>query len=48
VPRASFFQLQKQRSGAIPRMLLIGHEDVLVFIKPRRARPKRTAGTESG
>jgi modification methylase len=38
VPRASFFQLQKQRSGAIPRMLLIAHEDVLVF---RREGPAR-------
>jgi tRNA G10 N-methylase Trm11 len=35
VPRASFFQLQKQRSGATPRMLLIAHEDVLVFTKQR-------------
>lgn len=48
VPRASFFQLQKQRSGAIPRMLLIGHEDVLVFTKPQRAQPQRSAGTEPG
>jgi modification methylase len=31
VPRASFFQLRHQRSGAIPTMLLIAHEDVLVF-----------------
>jgi tRNA G10 N-methylase Trm11 len=31
VPRASFFQIRKQRSGAIPRMLVIAHEDVLVF-----------------
>jgi tRNA G10 N-methylase Trm11 len=35
VPRPSFFQMQQQRSGAIPRMLLIAHEDVLVFRKPR-------------
>jgi modification methylase len=35
VPRASFFQLQKQRSGTTPRMLLIAHEDVLVFTKQR-------------
>ncbi|MBA3736780.1 MAG: site-specific DNA-methyltransferase [Actinobacteria bacterium] len=34
VPRPSFFQMQQQRSGAIPRMLLIAHEDVLVFRKP--------------
>jgi modification methylase len=33
VPRASFFQLRHQRAGAIPRMLLIAHEDVLVFRK---------------
>ena len=31
VPRPSFFQMQKQRSGAIARMLLIAHEDVLVL-----------------
>jgi tRNA G10 N-methylase Trm11 len=41
VPRASFFQLQKQRSGATPRMLLIAHEDVLVFSRPTRAQRKR-------
>jgi modification methylase len=35
VPRPSFFQMQQQRSGAIPRMLLIAHEDVLIFTKPR-------------
>jgi modification methylase len=34
VPRPSFFQMQQQRAGAIPRMLLIAHEDVLVFRKP--------------
>jgi modification methylase len=33
VSRTSFFQIQHQRSGAIPRMLLIAHEDVLVFTK---------------
>jgi tRNA G10 N-methylase Trm11 len=43
VPRASFFQLQKQRSGATPRMLLIAHEDVLVFRKPTRPQSKRAA-----
>jgi tRNA G10 N-methylase Trm11 len=42
VPRASFFQLQKQRCGNAPRMLLIAHEDVLVFRKPKRARAART------
>jgi hypothetical protein len=31
VPRPSFFQLQRQRAGTTPRMLLIAHEDVLVF-----------------
>jgi tRNA G10 N-methylase Trm11 len=43
VPRASFFQLQKQRSGATPRMLLIAHEDVLVFRKPPVPQSKRAA-----
>src|SRR5579884_3679371 len=33
VSRTSFFQIQHQRTGAIPRMLLIAHEDVLVFSK---------------
>jgi hypothetical protein len=46
VPRASFFQLQKQRSGATPRTLLIAHEDVLVFRKPTRHQRKR-AGTRT-
>lgn len=32
-PRASFFQMCHQRSGRVPRMLLIAHEDVLVFRK---------------
>lgn len=31
VPRVSFFQLQRQRAGTVPRMQLIAHEDVLVF-----------------
>lgn len=31
VSRHSFFQLARQRRGTIPRMLLIAHEDVLVF-----------------
>jgi len=35
VPRTSFFQLYHQRSGAIPNMLLIAHEDVLVFARDR-------------
>jgi tRNA G10 N-methylase Trm11 len=33
VPRTSFFQIQHQRRGSIPRMLLIAHEDVLVFTR---------------
>jgi len=37
VPRASFFQIRHQRSGAFPRMLIIAHEDVLVFRPTRRA-----------
>src|SRR5207245_10537864 len=36
VPRASFFQISHQRSGAFPRMLIIAHEDVLVFKPTRR------------
>jgi SAM-dependent methyltransferase len=31
VPRASFFQIRHQRSGAFPRMLIIAHEDVFIF-----------------
>ncbi|MDE3070489.1 MAG: site-specific DNA-methyltransferase [Acidobacteriota bacterium] len=31
VPRASFFQLYHQKAGTIERMLLIAHEDALVF-----------------
>jgi tRNA G10 N-methylase Trm11 len=34
VPRPSFFQLHRQRRGRTPRMLLIAHEDVLVFTRP--------------
>jgi tRNA G10 N-methylase Trm11 len=37
VSRPSFFQLRHQRGGTIPRMLLIAHEDVLVFT-PRQPR----------
>jgi SAM-dependent methyltransferase len=40
VPRASFFQIRHQRSGAFPRMLIIAHEDVLVF---RPATPAENA-----
>jgi len=44
VPRTSFFQLQHQRTGAIPRMLLIAHEDVLVFApEQQRSVQARTA-----
>jgi modification methylase len=43
VPRVSFFQLQRQRTGAVPRMQLIAHEDVLVFCKtPTRASSARS------
>ena len=31
VPRTSFFQLTHQRRSTFERMLLIAHEDVLVF-----------------
>jgi tRNA G10 N-methylase Trm11 len=34
--RASFFQLYHQRAGTIERMLLIGHEDVLIFGRATR------------
>ena len=34
--RASFFQLYHQRAGTIERMLLIGHEDVLIFGRAAR------------
>jgi hypothetical protein len=40
VPRASFFQIHHQRSGAFPRMLIIAHEDVLVFRPARSAKLK--------
>ena len=40
VSRTSFFQIQHQRKGAIPRMLLIAHEDVLVFTKHGRSAQK--------
>lgn len=44
VPRASFFQLYHQRAGTIPNMLLIAHEDVLVFRRKQQpARRKRNA-----
>jgi tRNA G10 N-methylase Trm11 len=39
--RASFFQLYHQRAGTIERMLLIGHEDVLVF--KRKTSPRSPA-----
>jgi DNA modification methylase len=41
VPRASFFQLRHQRSGAIPNMLLIAHEDALVLRVPEARTPRR-------
>ena len=44
VTRTSFFQLQHQRTGATPHMLLIAHEDVLVFAPERqRIAQARTA-----
>ncbi len=33
IPRASFFQVCRQRRGVVPHMLVIAHEDVLVFRK---------------
>jgi len=39
--RASFFQLYHQRAGTIERMLLISHEDVLVFRRTKQR--KRSA-----
>jgi modification methylase len=41
ISRASFFQIGKQRSGAIPRMLVIAHEDVLVLRKSGVGRERR-------
>jgi SAM-dependent methyltransferase len=41
VSRTSFFQIQHQRKGAIPRMLLIAHEDVLVFRRTPARAPRR-------
>ena len=38
VARPSFLQMRHQRSGAIPRMLLIAHEDLLVLTRPPRGR----------
>jgi SAM-dependent methyltransferase len=47
IPRTSFFQLQHQRTGAIPRMLLIAHEDVLVFA-PERQHPAEARTARAG
>jgi len=45
VPRASFFQLNHQRRSTFERMLLIAHEDVLVFTRePQHAAPPEEAG----
>ena len=33
VARPSFFQMRHQRSGAIPRMLLVAHEDLIVLAR---------------
>jgi DNA modification methylase len=45
LPRASFFQIQHQRSGVFPRMLIIAHEDVLVFQPARPTAAVRVAPT---
>lgn len=45
IPRASFFQIQKQRSGATPCMLVIAHEDVLVFCRPPASSPSQAKGS---
>ena len=42
IPRASFFQLTHQRSGRFPRMLVIAHEDVLVFAPRTQSRGAST------
>ena len=44
VPRASFFQIRHQRSGQFPRMLIIAHEDVLVFKPPASGMHARKQG----
>jgi len=41
---ASFFQLNHQRRGTVARMLLIAHEDVLVFTRE----PAPAAAVEEG
>jgi len=46
VSRTSFFQLHHQRRSAIPRMLLIAHEDVLVFAAAREPREPRRKAAE--
>ena len=38
IARPSFFQMRHQRSGVIPRMLLIAHEDLLVFTRQTQGR----------
>jgi SAM-dependent methyltransferase len=45
VPRASFFQLYHQRAGTIPNMLLIAHEDVLVFTRADAPQSRQHRGT---
>jgi len=42
VPRTSFFQLNHQRRSTFERMLLIAHEDVLVFTPERPHTPHAT------
>lgn len=48
VPRVSFFQLRWQRTGQVPRMLLIAHEDVIVLTptRSRRAPTRRRADSQ--
>jgi DNA modification methylase len=48
LPRASFFQIQHQRSGTFPRMLIIAHEDVLIFERARSAAAVRVASKGGG
>jgi SAM-dependent methyltransferase len=44
LPRASFFQINHQRKGAIARMLIIAHEDVLVFQRANAIVPMNRSG----
>jgi hypothetical protein len=46
VPRTSFFQLNHQRRRTFERMLLIAHEDVLVFARERTHTARATAARD--